>query len=848
MRPTITIQVLCTACLCASPIAGQGVPGYPSARSGGAYMHNYYFPPAPSSTPWAPAWHPDGRELAFSMAGSIWSVDIETGAARELTYNAKYHSSPAWSPDGRWLAYTADNDGETIQLEVLEAATAEMHRLTDDEFVYTDPVFSPDGTMLAYVSTKGNGFFNVYIRPIRNGRWAGEEIAVTRDNDFGRNRLYFGPMDMHITPAWLPNGRELLLVSNRDMTLGSGRVLRVPAVADGITQSRVVLDEQTLYRTRPDVSLDGKRFVYSSTSGTADQFNNLYVQPTAGGVPYKLTYFTHDAFHPRWSPDGEWIAYVSNERGLPGLALLETYGGARRDLPIGDRRWKRPVGRLSVRVVHDEGGVPTAARITLIASDGKAYAPADGYARIGASTDHFFHTDGTFEVTLPVGTTQITAVKGFEVEPVTASVTIDADRTASVEIRLRRVDDMAADGWFSGSTHVHMNYGGNLHNTLDNLMFMSDAEDQDVVNELIANKDNRVLDYQFFLSGGGPHPVSTRDRIMIVGQEYRPPFYGHVFMIGLRDHIISPVVTGYEGTGIESLYPSNTDMLRKARAQGAVVGYVHAFQGSGDPLHQGLGGAKGLMMDAALATVDVVEWSNASAGGFHPVYALWNNGIRIAASGGEDSISDLHRSKVVGSVRTYVYTGNSVPIMEEWLEGLRAGRSFVTTGPRLRFRVADERPGGEVEMPAPASVRVSVDVRSITPLDRVWLVFNGETVEEIPIGSDRRHITVDATIPIPHSGWIQLRAEGSRGVGRGERSPVDAAYAMAFTNPVWITVDGQPIRDAASARYALAWLDTFKAMAAEWPDWRSDAETSHVMDQIEAARAVYRRLESEARR
>ncbi|MCH7490692.1 MAG: PD40 domain-containing protein, partial [Gemmatimonadetes bacterium] len=269
-------------------------------------MHNYYFPPAPSSTPWAPAWHPDGRELAFSMAGSIWSVDIETGAARELTYNAKYHSSPAWSPDGRWLAYTADNDGETIQLEVLEAATAEMHRLTDDEFVYTDPVFSPDGTMLAYVSTKGNGFFNVYIRPIRNGRWAGEEIAVTRDNDFGRNRLYFGPMDMHITPAWLPNGRELLLVSNRDMTLGSGRVLRVPAVADGITQSRVVLDEQTLYRTRPDVSLDGKRFVYSSTSGTADQFNNLYVQPTAGGVPYKLTYFTHDAFHPRWSPDGEW--------------------------------------------------------------------------------------------------------------------------------------------------------------------------------------------------------------------------------------------------------------------------------------------------------------------------------------------------------------------------------------------------------------------------------------------------------------------------------------------------------------------------------------------------------------
>ena len=32
---------------------------YPAARHGGNYMHNYYFPPAPSSTPWAPAWSPD---------------------------------------------------------------------------------------------------------------------------------------------------------------------------------------------------------------------------------------------------------------------------------------------------------------------------------------------------------------------------------------------------------------------------------------------------------------------------------------------------------------------------------------------------------------------------------------------------------------------------------------------------------------------------------------------------------------------------------------------------------------------------------------------------------------------
>ena len=54
-------------------------------------------------------------------------------------------------------------------------------------------------------------------------------------------------------------------------------------------------------------------------------------------------------------------------------------------------------------------------------------------------------------------------------------------------------------------------------------MFMSDAEDQDVVLEQIANKDNRILDYQHFVPGGGTHPLSTEDRVLVVGQEYRPP-------------------------------------------------------------------------------------------------------------------------------------------------------------------------------------------------------------------------------------------------------------------------------------------------------------------------------------
>jgi hypothetical protein len=39
---------------------------YPSARSGGNHMHNYYSSIAPSSTPWYPAWTPDARRITVS--------------------------------------------------------------------------------------------------------------------------------------------------------------------------------------------------------------------------------------------------------------------------------------------------------------------------------------------------------------------------------------------------------------------------------------------------------------------------------------------------------------------------------------------------------------------------------------------------------------------------------------------------------------------------------------------------------------------------------------------------------------------------------------------------------------
>lgn len=810
---------------------------YPNARTGGNYMHNYYFAPAASSTPWWPSWAPDGTRIAFAMSGSIWTIDVPGTVAKELVYSPReYLSSPEYSPDGKWLAYTADDDGKSINLRLLNLASGASADLTTGAFVNHEPAWAPDGQRLAYVSTAPNGYFNVYVMEIVDGK-PGRATQITTDNTFGRDRLYFGDVDVHISPAWSPDGRELLLVSNRGIPLGSGGIWRVPVEANVMAgaKARLIHKEETLYRTRPQWSPDGKRMIYASHLG--GQYTELFVLPTVGGEPYKMTFGEHDHFLPRWSPDGESIAYISNEEGLPQLAIMKAWGGGQQLVRMAERRYARPMGTVNVRIVDAITGQPTPARVYHTASDGKPYTPGDSYERLAALNRHLFHTPGSYITQVPPGPFTIEAVKGFEYEIARTTIDVTPGSTTNVTVRLERIVDFKARGWRSGSNHVHMNYAGNLHNTPENMMLMAQAEDLGMTSLQIANKDNRILDYQHYTPGQSLHPVSKGDYLMHIGQEYRPPFYGHIALFNLKTHLISPFLTGYEGTGVESLYPSNTDIFRSARQQGGIGAYVHPFNGDSDPLEGTLGGAKAFPVDVALNTLSYHElWSqNAGDAVLKVWYNVLNNGFRVPVVGGEDSISSLHRVELVGVSRGYFQLGNQPFTWDTWMQALLAGKGFVTNGPLLEFSANGVSMGEELALPASGGrVTFKGALHSIAPLERFELVSNGQVVHTIPLAGNMRAGTFELPVDVNTSGWYSLRA-----VGRPRTFPVENSRPLAVSNPIHVIVGTQPIRSKASADYFVKWIDKLTVMADANKNFRSDKERAHVLGQFREAREIY---------
>src|SRR5262249_20079717 len=122
-----------------------------------------------------------------------------------------------------------------------------------------------------------------------------------------------------------------------------------------------------------------------------------------------------------------------------------------------------------------------------------------------------------------------------------------------------------------------------------------------------------------------------------------------------------------------------------------------------------------LVADALLGLVDTLEiaclWTD-ELGTAELWYRLLNLGLPVAPSAGTDAMLNLYRTMALGSTRVYVRT--EAPLTAaRYLAALRAGRSFVTSGPMLEFSAQGAAPG-DVAKPSNGRLRWRLTLTTAT--------------------------------------------------------------------------------------------------------------------------------------
>ena len=803
--------------------------------------HSYYwrelYLPQLTTGPSSVAFMPDGRTLIYSMAGSLWRQAIGTDEAVELTHpHAAYDYQPDVAPDGKSVVFSRYN-GNSLELWRLDLASGREQALTSGGAVNVEPRLSPDGKRVAWVSTQGTGHFNLFIAGVsREGLRDPHPLLGERQSKI--SRYYYSTFDHAINPSWTRDGKRIVYVTNNEVAWGTGDIWST--AADDPKDRRKLLSEETSWSARPEMSPDGKQVLFASYHGR--QWRQLWLTTPSGDAPLPVTFGDFDRWNARWSPDGQRIALITNEHGNTSLVVHDYVGGAETPIVAAKRRYLSPQAHLTLDV-RDEGGRSVPARVAVLGSDGRAAAPAsawmhgdDGFDRALQSAEtHYFHCFSTCTLEAPAGDTSIWVQRGFRYLPWRQTVKLAAGAAQTIPVKLQLNDLPASFGQFrSADLHVHMNYGGHYRNTPENLARQARAEDLNVVYNLIVNKEERVPDISYFRPG--PDPASSDGVLILHSQEYHTSYWGHLGLLGLSDHYLTPGFSAYQNSPLASAYPDNGAIADLAHAQAALVGYVHPFD---DEPSTDKTLTNELPADVANGKVDYMEIVGFSD---HKTtasvwYRLLNLGYRIPAGAGTDAMANYADLRgPVGMNRVFLDTrGDMSPAA--LLAALKSGRTFASNGPLLGLELDGKHPGDVISRTAPARLHYRVSLRSPVAVEHLELVQNGKVVKAFTLIGDHRSLDAQGDLPFDKAGWVLLRAWN-----KGAHPEVLDLYPYATTSPVYVDLPGGLAPDPADAAYFVAWLDRVIGDAEKRDDYRSARERQAILDYLHKARDRIRGL------
>jgi hypothetical protein len=246
----------------------------------------------------APNWTPDGKWLVFNRNGRIERLPVAGGQSETIDtgFATRCNNDHGISPDGSLLAISDQSqEGHKSTIYVVPLAGGTPRRVTQRSPSYWHG-WSPDGKTLAFCGER-NGEFDVYTIPAAGGEETRLTTAAGLDDG----------------PEYTPDGKYIYFNSVRTGTMQIWRMR-----PDGSGQEQVTSDDFNNWF--PHISPDGKRMVFLSynkdvTGHPENKDVMLRVMSLDGEkkVTVLATLFGGQGTInvPSWSPDSQWLAFVS---------------------------------------------------------------------------------------------------------------------------------------------------------------------------------------------------------------------------------------------------------------------------------------------------------------------------------------------------------------------------------------------------------------------------------------------------------------------------------------------------------------------------------------------------------
>ena len=316
-----------------------------------------------------PRWSPDGQRIAFlsdrSGSDNLWVISADARDTVQLSKTtSEGYISPEWTPDGRYIAVSRNvTGGPKIFLHHVDGGTGVQVLREQPGQATVGATFTPDGRHLWYATRAGTWQYNAIFPQYQ---------LAAYDRELGTTTPMTSRYGSAFRPAISPDGKWLTYGSRHDAKTGlrirelasgierwlaypiqrdnmesaleidalpgydftpdsravvisyGGEIWRVPV--DGGTATRIPFSVDVDLPIGPEVkfrypvedapnfvarqirdavpSPDGRRLAFSA-------LGDLYVMDLPESAPRRLTSAADGEFFPTWSPDGQWIAYVT---------------------------------------------------------------------------------------------------------------------------------------------------------------------------------------------------------------------------------------------------------------------------------------------------------------------------------------------------------------------------------------------------------------------------------------------------------------------------------------------------------------------------------------------------------